>query len=96
MDALQAFFAGLSPIVQLVTLVALCVIFWKPIAKSVFGYEGEDQLGALLSQMQTLTQHFNHETTEGQRQIIDSLREMNTLLHEFKEYGVKVRKNDVT
>ncbi len=76
MDALQAIIAGVSPIVQLIILVLFGVIFYKPIAKSIFGYDTPDGQAALLEQMQTLTQHFNHDTTELLASIRDTLQKV--------------------
>lgn len=30
---------GLTPVLQVILIVVLCVIFWEPIAQKVFGYE---------------------------------------------------------
>lgn len=39
MESFFSILGSLSPILQIVILVALCVIFWEPIAFKVFGYK---------------------------------------------------------
>lgn len=53
----------------------------------------------LLTQMQELSAHFNHETTDNQKRIetgLDKLLEQQSgatqILKEIKEYGIKCRK----
>lgn len=103
MDIPLQLLSGLSPIVQILVVIAV-IIYRKEIALWLNG-EGGDRnpiLEDLLSQMRVLTLHFNHETTDGQRQIIDGIGDMkekqsetNALLHEFKDYGIRMRPHDV-
>lgn len=98
MEALQ-WLSGLSPVVQILVIVA-ALVYRKEIATWLKKDDGEGStlLPQLLSQMQLLTQHFNHETTEAQEKIVEKLDHLkdtqektNTILQEFKEYGIKVR-----
>ena len=62
--------------------------------------DNRNVMQTLLSKMEILTTHFNHDTTELLTEIRDEQREMkecvkksNVILAEFKEYGVKTRKD---
>lgn len=39
-EALQ-WATGLTPVLQVLLIIVLCIIFWEPIAQRVFGYESE-------------------------------------------------------
>src|SRR3990167_6154968 len=61
--------------------------------------DNRNVMQTLLSKMELLTTHFNHDTTEllteirdGQREMKECVKKSNVILAEFKEYGVKTRK----
>ncbi len=93
MEALLAVFNGLGPLLQIVLLIVVCVIFWEPIAERI-GWkpkgEQDDPAALLLAQMQTLTQHFNHDTTSiltdiraSTQKTAEALETMNKILAEL-------------
>ena len=62
--------------------------------------DNRNVMQTMLSQMEGLTAHFNHDTTallteirDGQREMKECVKKSNVILAEFKEYGVKARKD---
>ena len=61
--------------------------------------DNRNAMQALLSQMEVLTTHFNHDTTsllteirDGQVAMKDCIKKTNVKLDNMHEYGVKIRK----
>ncbi len=71
MEALLSLFSGLGQFSQVLLVVLICIVFWEPIAERI-GWKKKDDpdeeegsvLSLLLTQMQTLSEHYNHDTTE--------------------------------
>ncbi len=96
MDAVLAVFSGLGPLIQIIIALGALVIFWKPIAQQIGWHEKEEPeesiLGQLLLQMQTLSNHYNHDTTDlltsldsSMKKIADSLERMNRVQEKLLE-----------
>lgn len=104
MEGLLTIASGLSPLLQLFLIVMFGIIFWEPIAQRIGWKSKNDEIppyiATLLEQQDTLTQHFNHDTTSHQEEIKAHLETMHEkqdkavqILTEIKEYGLKCRKD---